>query len=357
MTSRERVRGAMRRTPIDRLPIFMWFHPATTQRLSAAFGVPAETIARFMGNDVAQTWVGNNAAMEGIVHEYEGETHTDHWGITWVKEGPFNQVLHSPLATADADACRSYTFPHDAIPSLVGLMDAAAGGEQDMFLGCDVSPCLFEFLCRLQGMERATEDLAADPSTTSMLLEKAADFGVALARAACARYPLDWLWTGDDVAGQTAMIMSPAVWRRMIKPHLARIVAVGKEHGVPVAYHCCGAVRPIIPDLIEIGIDVLNPVQTTCPGMDPVELKNEYGRDLTFMGGIDTVSLLPHGTPAEVYDATRRLIDVLARDGGYILSASHTVPPETPIENILAMYRAAGRSLFPTTTTLQEDVP
>ena len=206
-----------------------------------------------------------------------------------------------------------------------------------MFLGCRRLPVRIPLQTSGNG-KRATEDLAADPTTTSLLLEKAADFGVALARPPACVIRLIGCSIGDDVAGQTAMIMSPAVWRRMIKPHLARIVAVGKDHNVPVAYHCCGAVGPIIPDLIEIGVDVLNSGANHLPGMDPGGMKNQYGRDLTFMGGIDTVSLLPHGTPAEVYDASRRLIDILARDGGYILSASHTVPPETPIENILAMY-------------------
>ena len=117
---------------------------------------------------------------------------------------------------------------------------------------------------------------------------------------------------------------------------------VGKKRGLPVAYHCCGAVRPIIPDLIEIGITVLNPVQTTSRGMDPSELKREFGQHLSFMGGVDTVDLLPHGTAKEVFAATRELIETLGAGGGYILSASHTVPPETPLENIFAMYRAAG---------------
>ena len=185
--------------------------------------------------------------------------------------------------------------------------------------------------------------MAAEPELTGEMFGRCADFAVQLSEAACRRFPLDWLWTGDDVASQRSLLMSPERWRAMIKPHLARVFAVGKAHGLWVAYHCCGALRPIIGDLVEMGLDVLNPIQCNCPGMDPIELKREFGARLSFMGGVDTQELLPHGTAAEVRRATRRLIDGMTSDGGgYILAASHTIPPETPMENIFAMYAEAG---------------
>jgi uroporphyrinogen decarboxylase len=162
---------------------------------------------------------------------------------------------------------------------------------------------------------------------------------------ACGRFPLDWFWTGDDIAGQCGMMLSPESWRKLIRPHLKRVFAVGKSRRLPVAYHCCGALRPIIGDLIEIGMDVLNPIQSNCPGMDPLDLKREYGRQLAFMGGVDTQQLLPNGSPEQVRSATARLVEGMTSDGGgYILAASHTISPETPDENIFAMYDAAGIS-------------
>jgi uroporphyrinogen decarboxylase len=200
-------------------------------------------------------------------------------------------------------------------------------------------------LFRVRGMEDALFDLAAAPDTANMLLGKAADFSVHLAREACTRFTLDWLWTGDDVGGQESMMLSPNRWRESLRPHLARIFAVGKEHHLPVAYHSCGAIRPIIPDLIDIGLDVLNPIQCNCPGMDPAGLKRDFGKDLAFMGGVDTQELLPRGSADEVFRQTRRLIEEMTVDGGgYILAASHSVPPETPLENVFAMYAAAGES-------------
>jgi uroporphyrinogen decarboxylase len=345
MTSRERVHAALYRTPTDRIPIFMWFHPGTAFRLASALQIDPSQVDSVMGNDIKQTWVGNNYAMEGIVHEHDGDTHTDDWGITWVKEGPFNQVLHSPLAGKTDDDLRAYRFPHEKIDVLLENMKRLLPAAGDCFLGCDVSPCQFELLCRIRGMEETILDLASRPDLAGLLLEKAAAFEIELAARACDAFPLDWLWTGDDVAGQESMIMSPKTWRSMIRPHLEQIVGVGQSRGLPVAHHCCGALRPIIPDLIAMGITILNPVQCTCPGMDAAGLKRDFGADLTFMGGVDTQELLPKATADEVYDETRRLIDIMTADGGgYILSASHTVPPETPLENIFAMYRAAGVS-------------
>jgi uroporphyrinogen decarboxylase len=323
----------------------MWFHPETARRLSVALEVPSSAVGSVLGDDVQQRWVGNNWAMEGIVHDREGETHLDDWGIEWIRIGAFNQIRVSPLEHAEAGAVRQYSFPYGRISALLQSMDTLRDNPEDLFTGCDVSPCLFELLCRLRGMERAMLDLAESPALAEDLLEGAARFTCLLAEEACTRTRPDWLWTGDDVAGQRALLMSPSTWRSMIAPKLERIVAVGKRAGIPVAYHCCGAMRPIIPDLIEMGIDVLNPIQSNCPGMDPIDLKREFGRHLTFMGGVDTTDLLPRQSSDEVFRSTRTLIEGMTADGGgYILAASHTVPPETPLDNIFAMYKAAGVS-------------
>ncbi len=333
----------MNRRTTDRVPVWFWFHPETTRQLAAALEIPPARVAEAMGDDIRQTWVGNNNAMEGIVHEHEGEGHTDPWGIRWVRQGGFNQVAESPLAGATEEEVLAYAFPYGHADDLLSSMVPVAGSAGDRFIGCDISPCLLELMFRVRGMEQALLDLAADADTSRAFLRKAADFSIHLAGRACAQFPLDWLWTGDDVGSQRAMIISPGRWRDMIGPELARIIAAGKARGVRVAYHSCGSIRPIIPDLIAMGLDVLNPIQGNCPGMDPAELKREFGKHLSFMGGLDTQHLLPEGTKDDVYGATKNLIDVMTDGGGgFILAASHTVPPETPLENIFAMYEAAG---------------
>lgn len=323
----------------------MWFHPSIAAQLATYLEIPVHRLADAMGDDIRQTWVGNNHAMEGIVHEHEGESHTDFWGIEWVREGSFNQIKRSPLANADEQAVQHYAFPYEQTNRLLANMESVLANRGDYFVGCDISPCQLELLFRIRGMEDALLDLAAAPDTANTLLGKAGDFAVHLAEQACARFSLDWLWTGDDVGGQQSMMLSPQRWREMIRPRLARIFDVGKHHGLPVAYHSCGAIRPIIPDLIEIGLDVLNPIQCNCPGMEPLSLKREFGKELTFMGGVDTQDLLPRGGSVQVFKETRRLIEGMTADGGgYILAASHSIPPETPLENVFAMYAAAGES-------------
>ncbi len=343
MTSRQRVIAALNKQPVDRVPIFMWFHPDTHRQLAQLLELPPALVGEAMGNDVAQTWVNNNYAMEGIVHENDGEGHTDLWGIHWVKQHAFNQIEHFPLAAASRDEVLAYQFPYDKLEFLLDRMKPVLDNRGEFYIGCDVSPCVFEMYWRLRGMEMAMLDMAEDADLACEMFKRCADFSIALAEPSCARMNLDWLWLGDDVSGQQSMMMSPKTWRAQIKPQLKRIADVGKAHNLPVAYHCCGALRPIIGDLIEIGIDILNPIQCNCPGMDAFELKREFGAKLAFMGGVDTQGVLPSGSADDVRRATARLIEGMTTDGGgYILAASHTIPPETPIDNIFAMYDVAG---------------
>jgi uroporphyrinogen decarboxylase len=281
--------------------------------------------------------------MEGIVHERDGEGHTDPWGIKWVKQGPYNQIASFPLAGASTEELRHYQFPRDHQAEFVAKMEAVAACADEYFIACDVSPNVFEMYWRLRGMEQAMVDMAGDPGLAYEMLGRCGRFAVELAEAACAQFPLDCLWTGDDVASQRSLMMSPETWRRMIKPHLARAFEAGKAHGLTIAYHCCGALRPIIPDLVEMGLDILNPIQCNCAGMNASDLKRDFGSALCLMGGVDTQDLLPRASADEVRRVTRKLIDGMTCDGGgYILAASHTIPPETPLENIFAMYEEAG---------------
>jgi uroporphyrinogen decarboxylase len=345
MNSKERVHAALQRKPVDRVPVFMWFHPDTAQRLARLLEIPAAHVATAMGNDIRQTWVNNNYAMEGITHERQGESHVDAWGIRWVKVGPFNQIAEYPLAHASPAQVRQYRFPIDRKEELLSQMRPVVAMARDCFIGCDVSPCVFEMYWRLRGMEDTLTDLVGDPALTREMFRRCADFAVELGEEACRRFPLDWFWTGDDVASQLALMMSPKDWRDLVRPELQRIFDVGRRHHLWIAYHCCGALHDILGDLVDMGLDVLNPVQCNCPGMDPLDLKKEFGRHLAFMGGVDTQGVLPNGTADDVRRATARLLQGMTADGGgYILAASHTIPPETPDANIFAMYAEAGIS-------------
>jgi uroporphyrinogen decarboxylase len=343
MTSKERVHRALQRQPVDRVPIFMWYHPQTRRRLGKLLEIPPEYVPQAMGDDIRQAWVSNNHPMEGIVHEQDGQSHVDDWGVEWTRIDGFNQISKYPLAKATGEQLLQYRFPFDRVDPLVDLMAPVMKFAEDHFIGCDVSPCVFEMWWRLRGMEKTLMEMVLNPGVTQEMMRRSAEFSIALSEAACRRFKLDWLWLGDDAGGQRSMLMSPPVWRDMVKPLLKQNADVGKRHGIYVAFHSCGTIRPIIGDLIEIGVQVLNPVQCNCPGMDPLELKKEFGKDLAFMGGVNTQGVLPHGSADQVRQATARLLEGMTADGGgYILAASHTVPPETPDENIFAMYDEAG---------------
>jgi len=152
---------------------------------------------------------------------------------------------------------------------------------------------------------------------------------------------VDLTMFGDDLGTQQGPVMSPALYRRLIKPTHARMVQVIKKFRKPVLLHSCGSVAAFIPDLIEIGIDALHPVQVTARDMDTAHLKREFGRDMAFWGGIDTHRVLPRGTTAEVREEVRKRIADLAPGGGYVLGAVHNIQAEVPVENILAMVEAA----------------
>lgn len=343
MTPKQRVHAALKKQPVDRVPIFMWYHPQTAKRLANLLEIPQNKLATALGDDVRMTWVNNNYPMEGIVHENDGDSHIDDWGVEWTRIDGFNQITHFPLAEATGEEVFHHKFPNDKVDSLLNNMLPLHTQRDEYFIGCDVSPSAFELYWRLRGMENAMMDLIVNPELFETKIRHCIDFTLLLSEGAIERFDLDWLWAGDDIGGQDGMFVNPDSWRTIIKPELKRVFDLAKKNGIYAAFHSCGGIRPIIEDLIEIGMDVLNPIQCNCAGMEPLELKKEFGGDIAFMGGIDTQELIPHGTAEQVYKETRKLIEGMTADGGgYILAASHTIPPETSDENIFAMYNAAG---------------
>jgi len=150
---------------------------------------------------------------------------------------------------------------------------------------------------------------------------------------------------GDDVAMQESTLVSPQVYRELIKPRHGRIVtAVKSRNNVKVLFHTCGSVYPLIEDLIEIGVDALNPVQVSARNMDPVKLKKEFGDRIAFWGAIDTHRILPFANPMEVREEVRSIIDRMGKGGGYVLSAVHNIQAEVPPENIVSMFEEAKSS-------------
>jgi uroporphyrinogen decarboxylase len=204
---------------------------------------------------------------------------------------------------------------------------------------------VFELAWQLRGMENFLTEMAADPAIPTYMMERITDILVEVTRRLMqeAGDDIDMLYFYDDVGSNLSLLISKKMWRTFIRPCHEKLIAVAKQRGKQVMYHTDGAVRPLIPELIEMGVDVLNPIQPGAAGMEPAELKRDFGARLSFHGGVDIVGLLPKGSAADVREAARRLANDLGRDGGYIMAGSHHIQCDTPLKNIFALYELSNR--------------
>ena len=211
-----------------------------------------------------------------------------------------------------------------------------------------IAPCghdLFNQLFRVRGMENGLMDLVAEPEFATAFFDRLTD-SICTAQTLFLKEVGDLIdvhFAADDLAGQSGPLIAPDLYRRLIKPRQARILATIKAHTkVPIFYHSCGAVDEFIPDLIEMGVNILNPVQVSAAGMDTARLKQKYGTNLSFWGGgCDTQKVLPYGTPADVQNEVQHRIRDLAPGGGFVFNPVHNIQPNVAPANVAALFDAA----------------
>ena len=203
---------------------------------------------------------------------------------------------------------------------------------------------IFGRICDLCGIEEALVKTASEPDLVRAMVAHITDFLEAWYRGIgeAGQGYVDVLAYGDDFAGQTGTLLSPRKWREYFKDSWARLFAVAHEYGMKAQFHSCGGIRPVIADLIDAGLDVLEVVQIRARGMDPLELKREFGADLTFYGTVDVQDVLPNYAPQAVRAEVRRLVDVFGPGGRYVLTSSHLLLPDVPPENVIALYDEAN---------------
>jgi len=204
---------------------------------------------------------------------------------------------------------------------------------------------VLEMACRIRPMDKFMMDLALAEDAAARLLRRIADLKARFWDAALDELGdvIDVVAEADDYGTQESMLISPDMYRRLLKPLQAELFSVIRRKLTDgfIFFHSCGSVRGLIPDFIEIGVDILNPVHVSAAGMDPVELKSEFGGDITFWGGgVDTQHVLPHGTPDDVRENVRRNVEALAPGGGYVFNTIHNIQADVPPENIMAMWEA-----------------
>jgi uroporphyrinogen decarboxylase len=277
---------------------------------------------------------------------------TDEFGIVWsmpLKDGLYHDITHSPLADAKTVAdIEAYPWPVGGSPSrFAGLAETAAQMREttDKAICTGISGVVYEFCWYMMGFARFYEALATEPHLVEAMLDHTLAYWLDFETGfldAVGPY-VDVVMVGDDLGGQQGTLLSPDMYRRLVKPRHAKLYElVHSRTDAKLWYHSCGAIREVLPDLIEIGVEVINPVQVSARRMDTAELKREFGRDLVFWGGgCDTQHVLPRGTPDDVGAEVRQRCGDLAPGGGFVFTAVHNIQPDVPPENVLAMYEEA----------------
>jgi uroporphyrinogen decarboxylase len=350
MKPRERVEMALNHEEPDRCPMQISFTPEFATRLRRDMELQGKAVhnphgggntyelERALGQDMLLTSVGwaNSYYMDN-------KPYVDEWGIGWAAQpyetpfgtGHYTEIASHPLA--DDDAISRYRPPDPNRPELYA--DAAQVirdfKEEYWIVGVTVTT-IFETAWALRGLEQIMIDMMVDPDLADYLLDIPYQYHLTAAKK-LVEMGVDMVWTGDDFGSQHEMLISPKMWRKYFKWRMANLIGDLKtiNPDIKVAYHSDGDIRRIIPELIEIGLDVLNPIQPA--SMDPAEIKRLFGDRLCFWGTIDEQHTLPFGSPEDVQGEVIERLETIGRQGGLILAPTHHVQLDTPLDNFWAM--------------------
>ncbi len=359
MNSKERTLTALARREPDRVPVYVTVVSDVAERLAQVTGIRRQTYDAFLSNRISHaeilTALGNDVVGIGATAPISSPTklnadgsRVDEWGFVYRpvanQFGVYNEIVGRPLSgITSARRLASYRFPDPAAP---GRFDVAKDhvrrfGHDYAILGV-IECTVFEMAWNLVGLEQFLMDMAEGRDYVEPLLDAITDFSIGVGLELI-RLGADVMLTGDDLGTDRGPLLSLSMWRRYLKPRLKRVFDSFRaaRPGVILAYHCCGSATAFIDELIEIGMDVLNPIQVTAYGMDPVALKQRYGQRIAFCGAIDQRHVLPSGSPESVAAEVKRRIREMGRGGGYLLAPTHDIQADTPVANILAVFQAA----------------
>ena len=350
MKHRDRILAALNREKPDRCPMQISFTPEFADRLRADMELKGQAVhnphgggntyelERALGEDMLLTSVG----WANSYYQEDGD-YVDEWGISWTSHayetvfgtGSYTEIAGHPLA--DDAAIASYQPPDPNRPELYADPAQVIRDFKNEYwiVGVTVTT-IFEAAWALRGLQQTLMDFVLDPDLADALLEIPYQYHLTAAKK-LVEMGVDMIWTGDDIGSQHSMMISPRHWRRFLKPRMANFIAELKtiNPALKFAYHSDGDIRPVIPELIEIGVDVLNPIQPA--SMDPAEIGKQFGDQLCFWGSIDEQHSLPFGTPESVRAEVLTRLDTLGKNGGLILGPTHHVQLDTPLENFWAM--------------------
>lgn len=376
MTSRERLLAALNHQEPDRIPIDLGgnqtgIHKFAYEALIKHLGVDDDIVIMDAVQQLAQPceevlerlhvdtrYIAAGAAgdwKDGIVQEERDgrlwHDLVDEFGVRWSMPDDqpyFMDITYHPLADATIEEVRNYPFPKGDDPGrFVGLRDRALQIKEETpyAVVSGISGVTYEICWYMRGLENWFMDMMTNPGFCEALIDQTFKFWmdwfhVFLGEVGDA---VDVIMIGDDLAGQTGPLFNPMVYKEIVKPRHKKLVQYIKSRtDAKIWYHTCGACTQYIPELIDNGIDVLNPVQISAVDMEPINLKARFGDKLSFWGGgIDAQHILPHGTPEQVREEVRKNLDAFKPGGGYVFNNVHNIQSGVPPENVLALYDAA----------------
>ncbi len=265
------------------------------------------------------------------------EAFINHLGVLEIPGSLYHFTQYvSPLRNAKSmEDLKAFPYPPAGTADMAVMQEQVAQAHREGRIAQCAITHMYEDAWQIRGYEPFLMDMVLQPAWCEYILDRLMERNVKRA-AAAARAGVDLLHTGDDVANQKAMTFSVESWRRFIKPRWAEVYRTAKtiKPDISIRYHSDGDISPIIPELIDIGVNILNPVQPEC--LDPVWVKGEYGDQVVLDGTIGTQTTMPFGTPEEVSQTVRQRVETLGADGALILAPTHVLEPEVPLENVLA---------------------
>jgi len=355
LSPRERVLTSLDHREPDRVPLFYRSIPEVDERLKRDLNLPDhEALLRHL--DIDFRWVEPRYVGPPLDIKGEPNRRRNIWGVEYefvnAEAGSYWGAVNEPLKdVTDPGVLDDYPWPQLDWFDFSNLQaDCEQYPEFVVMTGAGpASPGIMTPIQDMIGMERVFMDPMLNTEFFEKLVEKVLEFNVPFVEHIfeAAGGGIDFFRIGDDYAGQQGLLMSTAMWQDCYRDGLLEMSSAAKRFGAKYYQHCCGGVRELIPHFIEIGVDVVDPLQVLAKGMDPVELKRQFGSRVTFSGGIDEQNLLPNGTPEDVRAEVMRMCDIMAPGGGYFLGSTHNFQEDVPTENIVAMYEAGREWSYP----------
>ncbi|MCX7590236.1 MAG: hypothetical protein N2255_01270 [Kiritimatiellae bacterium] len=346
MTSKEYVLSAVCHVETDRIPITFDAQAEVYAALYRHLGVTTkEALFDKLHVDTWMILPGNYEFPEAEKNKPEK---TSIWGYrkkaTAYSGGTYDEVVCFPLAGKDRISdIRAHPWPSPEVLDFSQIPEEARKHANRAII-VPVTWGAYHIAAHVRGLEDLLMDFALRPEYLEHLLGTISEISLAAHARMLENYStgVDIVYMADDYCSQLGPLFSPAGFKRFIMPYLTRTVDLVHRYGKKFLLHVCGAVRPLLPMIVDAGVDMLEPIQTRAAGMDPRELKRDFGKHLCFYGGVDLQQTLAKGTTRQVADEVRMLIDVLGEGGGYVLGPGHTyIQVDAPLENIMAMYTTA----------------